>query len=494
MLANREQGQRERRNERFRAYQRLRNLRNQMIYDSVMIDGDHKLLMEELGYRVDPIHKAILAHQSKHIKTLQLAPRGVGKSTAGTIGSALVKILRDPNVRILFASDIVTHAKAFLDELKACLTHTRVTEVFGSQQGSVWNEDEITVARRNIPRKEKTVMTTGVDSSITSAHFEAIYFDDLVTLRNSRTEGGRHKTHQWFYTTLMPCVTDASTEMRGLGTRYHPDDLYNWLMTKDPYFKDSSQIIPALSPADDSSNIVAWTTAELHDMRESMGHIYFNSQMNQDASSVQGYVFDDKFFRYIEYFPKNLYVFSGVDLAVGEKRQHDKFAICTIGVDPKAFKIYVLDYYTNKLSLQRQDEQIVKHYDEHNPIAIGIESNAFQASKVKSLRANEDTAHIPALPIHTDSDKMTRAQQLSVRFERGEVYFHKSEKGGQLEEQLLGFPNAAYKDLVDALDIAVRTALRKRKKKKARKREPGIIAPGGSRWAKRKGDRKWHQL
>ncbi len=242
---------RQKRNENIHAFRRLRGIRNRVIRDSVLNEGRHDLLLKELKYNFSPIHEILVWHQSQHIKSLQLAARGCGKTTIGTVGSALVKILRDPNVRILFASDIVTHAHAFLDELKLCLAHPRVTEIFGPQQGDVWNEDEITVAGRTLPRKEKTVMTTGVDSSITSAHFDIIYCDDLVTLKNSRTEGGRHKVKQWFYITLMPCVTDASTEIRVLGTRYHPDDLYNHFLIHDPYFKDSAQIIPALRPDND---------------------------------------------------------------------------------------------------------------------------------------------------------------------------------------------------------------------------------------------------
>lgn len=477
---------REKRNENLRSLRRLKGIRNDLIRESVLVHGGYGLLLSELGYSFNSVHESLIYHQSLHKKTLQLAPRGCGKTTIGTVGSALVKILRDANIRILFASDIVTHAQNFLSELKSCLAHPRTVDIFGSQQGEIWNEDEITVSGRNLPRKEKTVMTTGVDSSITSAHFDVIYCDDLVTLKNARTEGSRHKVKQWFYTTLMPCVTDANTELRILGTRYHPDDLYNHFLIHDPYFKDFAQIIPALKPDNDETNLSdTWSTEELHAMRESMGRIYFNAQMNQNAAGIQGYVFDDKFFRYVDSFPKDLFVFTGVDLAIGTKKENAKFAILTIGIDRKTFNIYVIGYYHNKISLKQQDDQIERHYDKYRPIAMGIEANAFQASKIQSLKSNKNTNHLPAIPIYTDQDKMTRAEKLSVRFERGDIFFHVSEKNGELEEQLLNFPNGAYKDLIDALDIAIRTALRRKKKKRPRGKEPGLIAPGRNRWQKR---------
>lgn len=460
-------------------------LQNTIIRDSVINEGRSDLIMKEIGYDFDPFHEAFADHQTEHDSSLQLAPRGWGKSTV-TIGSSLVEILRNRNIRILFASDVVTHSKAFLDELKVCLEHPRVEEIFGRVKGDIWNEDEIVVAGRTIGRKEKTVMVTGVDGSITSAHFDLIIADDLVTLKNSRTEASRFKTRQWFYTTLMPCITDSSTKFRVLGTRYHPDDLYNHLMTRDPKFRNHVQIIPALNPnTGESNNPVRFPTQDLLELQESMGRIYFASQMLQDASSVQGTIFDAKFFRHVKNFPEKMYKFSGVDLAIGEEEGSAKFAIVTIGVCAKTFNIYLLGYYTNWLTLKQQDEQIVKHYEEYEPIAIGIESNAFQKAKVKSLKQNEETTDVPAIPIYTNEDKMTRGQQLATRYERGEIWHHESNKDDEFEEQLLSFPNAKLKDLLDAMDIAIRTAFRKRKKKR-RKKEPGLMGPGRSRFRRRR--------
>jgi predicted phage terminase large subunit-like protein len=449
-----------------------------LIRSKVIHERRIDILLKEIGYDFDNFHRVLTDHQAVNLVSLQLAPRGSGKTTVGTIGAALLEILIDPNVRILLASDIVTHAQNFLSELKSCLIHPRVVEIFGDQRGDKWNDTEITTRGRTLPRKEPTIAITGVDSSITSMHFDFIFADDLVTLGNSRTDGSRHKVYQWFYTTLMPCITDARTVFRVLGTRYHPDDLYNHLMTKDPKFKNSTQIIPALKPDTEESNLNKWTTPELHELRESMGFPFFNSQMNQNAAGIQGYIFDDKFFRYTKSFPAKLITFTGVDLAVGRKKENAKFAIVTIGICPKTYNIYLLKYHSAKLSLKQQDEQIISVYEDMNPIAVGIESNAFQASKIQSLRGNKNTSHIPAIPIHTDIDKITRAQRLAVRFERGEIFFHESERGGSFEAQLLEFPNGKYKDLVDALDIAVNTALRRRKRKKNNRKEPGLISPG----------------
>ena len=173
-------------------------------------------------------------------------------------------------------------------------------------------------------------------------------------------------------------------------------------------------------------------------------------------------------------------MFQGVDLAVGEKKRNAKFAIVTIGIHRRTLNIYLIDYYTAKLSVKDQDEIIYQHWLKHEPVAVGIEANAWQAAKVEYLKDDAEYNVVPALPIQTEKDKMTRAQRLDVRYRRGEIWHLKADKDGEFEEQLLAFPDGKYKDLLDALDIAIRTALRRRKRRKRRKKEPGLLGVGGT--------------
>jgi len=460
-----------------KAFRKARLARNKIVRKQIL-KGRVDVLLRECGYRFDDFHDLLIVFQTDNDTTLQLAPRGWGKSTVGTSGACACEVIRDRNIRILIASETITQAKKFLKEIKNILAHKRVKELFGDLKGAVWNEDSIVVAGRTSTKKEQTITTTGVDGAVTGEHFDTIYADDLVSLKGSRTQGGRDKVSDWFKITLLPCV-DQKTKFRVIGTRYHPDDLYGRMIENDPKFKNSTQIVPALTPDGESNNPEIWTTDWLLDQRESMGHIYFNAQYNQQPSGIQGSIFDDKHFRHVKRLPANLVYFTGVDLAVGKEDHHAKFSVCTVGVDPRTFNIYVISYVAAHMSLKRQNETIKEHYEKYNPIAVGIESNAYQKSKVENLRDSEEYSMIPALAIPTDKDKITRAQRLQVRFERGEIYFLDTEKDGELEEHLLSIPDGLYFDLFDALDLAIRTAFLKRKKKKSRKHEPGII--GGTK-------------
>lgn len=461
-----------------RAYYRVRDMQNQLYRDLILNDNRHDILCMLVGLKFDPFHQNLIYHQLEKDTTLQLGPRFWGKSTVGTIISATMRVIRDRNSRILIASETVTQAKDMLGAIKDILTNPRIVEIFGNFVGKVWNDNEILVEGRTVNWREKTIMTTGTDGAITGCHFNDIYGDDLVSLKNSRTAHNRKRVKDWFYATLFPCILGEGSRIRISGTRYHPDDLYKHLMENDPMFKNTTLIIPALVDGE-SNNPDSYSTEFLLNMKGSMGHIHFNAQMMLDANALQGDIFDDRFFTHKNELPKKLLKYTGVDLAIGEKEKDSKFAIVTIGLDLRNREVWILKYATGHFTLDQQDTQILKHYEEMDSIAVGIESNAFQQSKVKDLKRRDKTKFVPAIPIHTDQDKRTRGQKLSVRYERSEIIHLNSDKGSMLEEQLLNYPDGKYNDLVDALDIAIRTMFRK-KKKKGNRKEPGVIQPGMS--------------
>ena len=457
-------------------------LKTKKIYDKTvkkLIVEDRRLdiLAHELGYFFDPFHELLWEHHEAQQNVLDLCPRSWGKTTVGTILSVVLEILHNQDVRILLASETVSQAQTFLKEVKAILKTERIIELFGDLEGDVWHESSINVSGQTSTRKERTIMTTGVDGAITGYHFEIIYADDLVSLKNARTETRRETVKNWFKTTLLPCVIDEHSHMRLRGTRYHPDDLYEELMTLSPKFKNSTMIIPALDPdTGESNNPTTFSTKFLQAQREDMGEGAFKSQYLMDPTALAGDIFDDSDFRYVNNLPAGVKFFQGVDLAIGEKARNDEFAIVIIAVDPRTRYIYVVDYYHGKIPLETQNEQILRLYEKYDVLLSGIESNAFQMAKIKDLRENPKYEHIKTLPIFTDTDKITRAQIMQVLFGKGEVYFLKQHKDSYLTEQILSMPDGKYDDLFDALDMAI-TAAFKKKKKRNKNRNIGVISP-----------------
>ncbi len=85
---------------------------------------------------------------------------------------------------------------------------------------------------------------------------------------------------------------------------------------------------------------------------------------------------------------------------------------------------------------------------------------------------NDSRLHsVRAVPIYTEIDKVARAWKLSAFFERGQVFLLPTMT--EMIQHLLKMPSGRYKDLFDALDIAINLAFNYKKKK--RNYEPGLI-------------------
>ena len=465
-------------------YFRLREKRNKYLKYLIVEEDRIDILAELIGFRYDPIHETLVEYQTDNTYSLQLAFRGCGKTTAGTILKTAHTIIKNRNHRHLLASESAGQAWAMLGSIKSVLTSEPVEEVFGDLKGDVWHDSAINIAGRTSHAKEKTVNTCGADGAVTGGHYDEIDVDDLVTFRNSRTHNSRQKIKDWYRMTLLPMVTDENTPIHVKGTPYHPADLYNDLRKFDTKFRNTCQIIPAFVPGTRESNYPERFSAKFfQSQRGSMGDPLFNAQYEMDASGVQGDVFDAEHFRYYKRLPPGLRIYAGVDLAIGQQAQHDMFAIVVIGVDPKTMDIYVLDYRKVKLTLVGQNNLMLAKTVIWNPIRIGIESNAFQAAKIQELRVQKKFSQIPAVRIYTDKDKITEAQRVQARYERGEIWHAEKEKEGELEGDLLAFPDGQYKDLVDGLGIAIRTAFRKKRRKRVRRKNQIGIIGGKKKWA-----------
>lgn len=455
---------------------RTRDIRNKHIRKLILVDRRIDVLAKLAGYRFDPFHDALWDHYEEHDTEMALGPRGWGKTTTDTILPICLEVLIDRNVRILLGSETVTQAEDFLLEAKAILTHPNVAEVFGDLKGDKWNESEITVAGRTITSKEPTVMCTGVDGAVTSKHFDHIFLDDLVSLKSSRTKGGRTKTYNWYYMTLLPCITDEQTKLRIRGTCYHPEDQYSYLMKNDPRFMDSTIIVPALTSEGESNNPTVHSTEWLTSLRDGMPRVIWNAQYQQDSSGVQGSIFEEDHFKHVAELPRGLIYFIGVDLATGKKKGvHAKKAVVVIGIHPQTFKIYLAAYSSGHWKEKRLDKVISDYADSYDPLLISVEANAYQASKIETLEDNPDTSHYIFFPVYTQHDKPTRAKRMAGRYETGKIYHLRSEKGQEMEAHLMGVPDSGEWDLFDAMDVALEGAIRRRKKRKKKRREPGVV-------------------
>lgn len=425
--------------------------------------------------------------QFAHPDNLQLCFRGAGKSTTCTVTKGIHLLLKDPNLRILIASKTTGNSQGFLKEIKGHFeTNVLLAEIFGPYYDAAkvtkWDDTEIEVLPRTKRSKEASITCVGVDGTIVSKHYDVILSDDLVDEANSATKYMRDRTKTWYYQTLDPTLEppDPDVPHRGehhrLGTRYHYDDLWNHLITNE--LREHTNKIPALDERERSPWPEKYPPEWFRAKRERAGTIIFNAQYQVDTEAMKGEVFqyDDMQVIPDDELPPDMVKFIGVDLAIGEKETNDQFAIVCIGVTGKIgtddIFVYVLDYYAGHLRFGQQTNKIAEFYKRHEPRRLTIETNAYQLAQFQEVKARHPTWRVSK--VNTGKDKMARAWKLTGITENKRLFFRRGLERGPMVDQLVLFPSHKFKDLFDALDLAVKASKIKRKRKR-REYQPGVI-------------------
>lgn len=493
-------------------YKKQKLVEKEWLKDQIINHGRIDLLMiHVLDYdKLQDFHMMMWLHQKNEFVDVEgqhwhmgLAPRGGGKSTILTIANIILDIIQNPNIRILIASKTDTNSIGFLREIKQKLESDKFIEIFGAQVGKIWNDGEITVLARKSAAKEPTVSTVGYTGALASKHFDKIYADDLVDEENSKTEAQRTKLKTWLYKILHPTL-EPDGDMNIIGTRYHPEDIYGELIdtvfteknkkgkvTKQNYIRIPCMMKKRISKKtklkykrkrkeipEHKKWMSFWpekfSVKYLLRLKRQQGTIIFNSQYMNDVEAMKGKIFKVDWFEWYktdEINMKGIRIFQGVDLAIKQKENADKFAHCTIGVCPKTLNIYVLDYYNRVTHYTKQKKVIGDKFRRFDPVRVAIEANGYQDALRQDMKTDKKLYDVRAVPIFTDTDKTLRAWKLSAYFERGQVFL--KEGMHELQSHLLAMPDGRYKDLFDSLDIAITTAFGKKKNNRAQ--EPGCI-------------------
>lgn len=429
---------------------------------------------------LQPLHASIIHNVSDNQASMDLAPRGHGKSTIGDVDFCITKVLRNPDIRIMIGSKTQTQASAFLKEIRTHFEqNVNLIRIFGDWKKSrdnVWNDKEFTVNRRTVIKKEATVSALGASGAVVSKHFDIIIGDDLVGFENARTEAQRKVLKEWFYSSLYPTL-EPDGEIHILGTRYSPMDLYEDLIKSKNYKVNVQQAITVKDGQEVSLWESKFSLEKLRSILEEAGLIIFNMQYQNNTELAKGKIFKYKYFKHFEeyevdyalnrvrvkvldaqgvpfWIPVRIYM--GADLAISEDEtsNNDYFVLTVIGVD-KNKNVYVLDYLKERLSFNAQLNAILDYGRNKFPMVerIGVETVQYQKSLAQEIRR---LSLLPVINIQTSKDKVTRAMRRSALFENGKVFFRIGMD--DLEECLLLFPEVDNDDLFDGLDFALTVA------------------------------------
>ncbi|MDD4184930.1 MAG: phage terminase large subunit, partial [Candidatus Izemoplasmatales bacterium] len=385
------------------------------------------------------------------------------KSSVVTCGYSLKRLVLNPNIRILIASEKLHIAQKFLSEIKG---HISRNDYFRTLYGVMdqkkddqsWNLSEITVSTRTKNMKEPSISTAGVDVTKVGMHYDLIIVDDPVS-QNNITKDQMDKVLNWYK--LLLSLLDPGGELIVIGTRWDYGDLYGTLQ-EEPY-RDTFDILIRKAEWEENGTKKYLFPEKLDrefldETKKIQGVYLFSGQYLNDPVPAEEAEFKQEYFRYYidaDMRSTDLAKYMCVDPAISLSVQADFTVFVVVGVDEKN-NLYILHIDRGKYTPSEIVSKFMQKAKLYSTIANGLETNAYQKTLKYQLndkmRETGDFYNITELKLNQNMQKEMRIRRLQPRYEQGTIFHRRNDLGiAELEYELLHFPRAKHDDVSDAL-------------------------------------------
>ena len=317
------------------------------------------------------------------------------------------------------------------------------------------------------------VVSTGVGGSATGKGAHIAIIDDPFKNRedaNSRLQ--RDKVWAWYQSTIRTRLAPGGGIII-IQTRWHEDDLVGRIakeMENGTGEIFESIVLPAIAEENDILGRKAgeplWAERygidELENIKKAIGSREFSALYQQKPQIEDGGLFKRQYFKYFDIKndfimaddkninTKDCFYFQTIDTAMSTNKNNDFTAIATFACD-REWNLYLIDLMLERLEVPDQWNVIKQYRNKYNLRFQAIENKSSGIGLIQQAKREG----MPLKELKADTDKMTRALNISVMFENGKVFFNKNlDKLLELEEQMLKFPNAAHDDAVDVCSYA----------------------------------------
>jgi hypothetical protein len=442
---------------------------------------DDAAFAEYLSDLIFPAHlREASRFANRHARSLVLAPRGFAKTTLFVHRAARRIGAKAGAWRLGILTAVDADAESRSRAVRALLEHPRYPEVFPWAQRGVegprWRDGAWTVRGVDLG-KDATCTAMSLGSVRAGPRLDELLADDPVGPQENATAAGRAKVLEAYLGVVDPMVVPGGIRCV-VGTRWHEDDLYAYLMRIG---------WPVLLRRAIEDGVALWPErfplAELDARRALMGTPLYNLQFQNDPTGMGGNIFKREWFRYVDAVPAGARRV-GVDLNASSRERSDYTAVVEL-VEDASHNLYVVGAWRQQLDeghrawltgrTDSMEPGVTPAYGRAEgprllwPLAflppgfagatgdptapralmrLCIEASMYQATFVRELVRH---TLLPAVPVYPERDKLTRALPFAARYEAGTVFHLRSAPGlAEYEDEHLAFPNGQHDDQVDA--------------------------------------------
>lgn len=421
------------------------------------------------------IHEGIFElFDSDERKVAIAAPRGIGKTTSARAKAAQQILFREKFL-IPWVSKSHDSSVQQTENLKRDLTSTKeIRKIFGSVKTRAYEDFEETFSKKAWVAYDTLITPKGAKQQIRGMLFgnkrpDLFIVDDLEDDEYIDSLEYRQGMKVWFNSVLLKAVSRFSDNWKILyiDTLKHEDSLLqdlldspSWATARFELFDDNHK---SLVPEIMSDEEVA---AEVEDHRNNgMLDVLYREYRNLPTARTDN-VFQQEFFKY--YDPVIILDNRGiewvviVDPAKTVKIHAADSAIVGVGLDQKHGYIYVQDIVADKFYPDQLYNEMFAMAGRLGARVIAVEETSLNEF-IKQPIKNEATERrfcgelvwLKARAGEKDEKgKDKRISSLAPYYRQGYIYHNIAVCGG-LEAQLLSFPRAKRKDIMDALSYIV---------------------------------------
>lgn len=359
-----------------------------------------------------------------------------------------------------------------------------------------WSVDEISVdhpKRRQEKVRDATIKAAGLTANLTGLHCQIAVMDDVVVPGNAYTQLGRDQVRAT-YSQLSSIETTGAKEWV-VGTRYHPTDLYQDLMSMvETYYNDETatdvveQVYEVFERVVEINGEFLWPKQRRTDGKtfgfderelarkkaKYLDATQFYAQYYNNPNAIEASYLDKSRFQYYERNKLNsvsgvwyindkmLNIYAAIDFAFTTTNTSDYTAIVVVGIDEDN-SIYVIDidrFRTNKISIMY--DRVAACYKKWKFKKLRAEVVAAQRLIIEQFREYMRKQNVIfTIEEYNPPRNMKKEERIAAilepRYTNMLMWHYKGGNCQSLEEELI-MNNPDHDDIKDALASVVEIA------------------------------------
>lgn len=417
------------------------------VYPGFQFPPHIRLLIEKL--------EAVERGEIKRLR-ISMPPRH-GKSLTSSKIFAPWFIARNPSKMVLF-SGYNSDFSEETGEFALSLMREYGSKVFGvtlsptTQRKKLWKTSD-----------GGGMAAVGIQGAMTGRGATLLIIDDPIkTGEESMSATFRQKIWDW-YASVAYTRLSSDGRVVVIMTRWNEDDLVGRLSEREESGGDQwvSLDFPAIATEDDilgrRPGDALWPDVFSEDrvemVKKNQGTYWFNAMYQQRPSPKDGALFKRSWFRFYDHpeAAQGGMRYITIDPALSQKTTADYTVMAAWSAHRN--KLYLLDLVRGRFDAGEMIRVARDLTKKHNAGQVWFETNGYSAHIADIAKLD---GGLPIREMRADRDKVTRAYGALPRFEAGQVMFPaKADFLGDLETELLAFPNGKHDDQVDAIVYGV---------------------------------------